>query len=181
MGYKHDENEILKAAVDAVLDGGLSNLSFGHLAKRLGIADRSIVYYFPTKADLVTRTLHSFGETLQAMLDAAFGDQRLAPNELVRRAWPTLASPEADPVFAVFFELVGLGAASIKPFDALAPVVMRSWIDWLIPRIDAPDPETARTMAYATVALLDGLLLVRHTCGPTAADSAARLLLTWGT
>ena len=49
MGYKYDRNEILAAAVEAVADDGLSQLTFGRLAKRIGINDRSIVYYFPTK------------------------------------------------------------------------------------------------------------------------------------
>ena len=42
--------------IDAVLDEGLSRLTFGRLAKRIGINDRSIVYYFPTKADLIAET-----------------------------------------------------------------------------------------------------------------------------
>ena len=175
MGYKYDENEILSAAVDAVMEEGLSVLTFGRLAKRLGIADRSIVYYFPTKADLVTRTTHAVGLRLQTALARAFGDTPLTADELMRRAWPELSSPGVDPLFAVFFELVGLGAASIPPYDELAPALMEAWIDWLVPRIDATG-DAARQVAYATVATLDGLLLLRHTCGPDAADAAARHL-----
>ncbi|MEZ5245227.1 MAG: TetR/AcrR family transcriptional regulator [Acidimicrobiales bacterium] len=173
MGYKYDEDEILDAAVDAVLEEGLSALTFGRLAKRLGIADRSIVYYFPTKAELVTRTTSAVGSQLQAALARAFGDAPLPGDELMRRAWPVLSSPDVDPLFAVFFELVGLGAASIPPYDALAPALMEAWIQWLVPRIDAPE-EVAWQVASATVATLDGLLLLRHTCGPDAADAAAR-------
>ena len=174
MGYKYDENEILTAAVEAVLEDGLSALTFGRLATRLGIADRSIVYYFPTKNDLVTRTLFAVGQQLQAVLARGFGDDPLPVPELIRRAWPALSSPEADPVFAVFFELVGLGAASIPPYDTLASSIMEAWIDWLVPRIEAPNKKAARKQAYATVATLDGLLLLRHTCGAKAADAAAR-------
>lgn len=176
MGYKYDEDDILAAAVEAVLDDGLTALTFGRLAKRLGIADRSIVYYFPTKTDLITRTTFALGANLQALLAEAFGEEPLSGHELMCRAWPTLASAEADPVFAVFFELVGLGAASIPPFDTLAPAIMEAWIDWLVHRINAIDETTARQVAYATVATLDGLLLLRHTCGPDAAEAAARSL-----
>ena len=64
MGYKYNETEILDAAVQAALEDGLSRLTFGRLAKRLGIADRSIVYYFPTKADLLTQTIARIGGCL---------------------------------------------------------------------------------------------------------------------
>lgn len=175
MGYKYDEGEILAAAVEAVLDEGLSKLNYGRLAARLGIADRSIVYYFPTKADLVTRTVFALGGRFQALLEDAFGVERLQKDELLRRAWPVLTTPYADRVFAVFFELVGLSAAKISPFDALAPTVMEAWIGWLVPRIDAPE-SVARAQAYSIVAMLDGLLILRLTAGAEAADGAAQAL-----
>ena len=176
MGYKYNEDDILNEAIEAVLEDGISALTYGRVAKRLGIADRSIVYYFPTKTDLVTRTIFAVGLRLQAILAEAFGDDRLSGDELIRRAWPPLSSPEADPVFAVFFELAGRGAASIPPYDTLAQAVIETWVDWLIPRIDATDQASARQVAYATVATIDGLLLLRQISGPDAADAAARSL-----
>lgn len=172
MGYKHDENEMLAVAVELVLEEGLSNLTFGRLARRVGVADRSIVYYFPTKADLITRTVHALGGRLQSVLAEAFGSDPVPGEEVARRAWPVLASPEADPVFRVFFELVGLGAAGIAPFDELAPALMESWIDWVVPRVSAGNGD-ARAAAYAAVAILDGLLLLRATCGAEPARAAA--------
>ncbi|MEM8922359.1 MAG: helix-turn-helix domain-containing protein [Actinomycetota bacterium] len=180
MGYKYDEDEILAAAVEAVLDEGLSRLSFGRLAQRMGIADRSIVYYFPTKADLVTRTAFAIGLQLQSVLAEAFGDEPLDGRQLMRRAWPVLTAPDADPLFAAFFELTGLGAASVTPFDTLAPMLIEAWVDWLTPRIDPADPaggpDAVRSEAYALVATLDGLLLLHHTTGTEAARRAAAAL-----
>ena len=91
----------------------------------------------------------------------------------MRRSWPVLATPDADPVVAIFFEMVGLGAASIEPFDTLATTTLEAWVDWLTVRIDSPDPESARVIAQATLATLDGLLLMRHTLGHEAAHAAA--------
>jgi len=48
MGHKHTKEEILDGALRAALDEGLSQLTFGRLAKRMGMNDRMIVYYFPT-------------------------------------------------------------------------------------------------------------------------------------
>ena len=173
MGYKYNETEILDAAVQAALEDGLSRLTFGRLAKRLGIADRSIVYYFPTKADLLTQTIARIGGQLKDLLEDGFGAEPLSETELLKRAWPTLTGPHADEVFAIFFELVGLGAARIDPFEAMSRAVMSDWLEWVIPRIDAPDAKAARSAALSLLATLDGLLLIRHTLGEQAAEDAA--------
>ncbi len=183
MGYKYNEQDMLDAAVDVVLEEGLLALTYGSLAKRMGVADRSIVYYFHTKEDLVTKTVLAIGAMMQTILADAFGDAPRPKSELMRLSWPALTTPAADRVFAVFFEMVGLAAAGKSPFDVLAPAAMELWVDWLIPRIDTSGDDTGndtgndkRPLAYAIVATLDGLLLLRHTCGAEAAEQAATQL-----
>ena len=173
MGYRHSEQEILDAAVLAACEEGISSLNYGRLAKRIGIADRSIVYYFPTKLDLITRTLSALGERLQEALANAFGDSPLSKSDLLSRAWPVLASPQFDPIFAVVLEVTGLGAANVAPFDEVGPALMKAWVSWLVPRIQASNNAAARAEAYAIVATIDGLLILRHTCGAKAANLAA--------
>lgn len=173
MGYKYNAGDMLDAAIELALSDGLSALSFGRLAKQLGIADRSIVYYFPSKADLVTRTVGEIGTRLQVLLDEALGTEPLIPEQAIRQMWNVLATPTADPVMAIFFELVGLAAASIEPYDSLTPALVDSWVDWLTPRLKTDRRSPSRHVAYATVAQLDGLLLIRHTSGQEAAHVAA--------
>ena len=72
MGYRHTKEEILEGALAAALDDGLSQLTFGRLAKRLGINDRTIVYYFATKDDLVSEVVVAMGMRLQQTLASAF-------------------------------------------------------------------------------------------------------------
>ena len=71
---KHSSDEILAAAVETAFDGGLSQLSFGRVARRLGIADRTVVYYFPTIGDLVASVVVSLGVELQSLLAPAFAE-----------------------------------------------------------------------------------------------------------
>ena len=173
MGYKYDRQDILDAAVDAVLAEGASQLTFGRLARRLGVPDRSIVYYFPTKADLITHTVMEVGARMQVLLADAFGQEPRPSEELARRAWTVLATEQADPVLSVFLEVVGLGVSGVEPFDVLAPAVVSAWADWLTPLVAAESAEAARDDALATMALLDGLLILRHTVGAGEAQRVA--------
>jgi len=176
MGYRHSRDEILAGATAFVLERGLSELSFGRLAKRLGMADRTVVYYFPTKEQLVGDVLAVLGLQLQQVLADAFGPDPLPPADLARRAWPVLAGDDAARVFAVFFEMNGLAGAGIEPYPGMAAALTGAWTDWVTPRIAAP-PARRRAEALALVARVDGLLLVRQILGAEAADQAAAVVL----
>lgn len=173
MGHKHTKTEILDGALKAAFDDGLSQLTFGRLAKRLGVSDRVIVYYFPTKDDLIADVLFAIGIELQATLAPAFASPAADHLDLLRAAWPVLAQRAADPVFALFFEAAGLAAAGREPYLTLLPQLVDAWITWASEFIRGT-PARRRAEAEAAIAMLDGLLLLRQLAGPAAADRAAK-------
>lgn len=173
MGYRHTREEILEAATAVAVEDGFASLTFGAVGKRLGVADRTVVYYFPTKPELAVAVVQQLGANLEALLEAAFGTEPRTPADLVRRAWPVLASEANDRVFALFFEVIGLAAARQTPYDTLARAVVRRWVEWLSAHILGDDELERRQTALAAVAQIDGLLLLRHLLGPEAAQSAA--------
>ncbi len=175
MGHKHSRDEILAGAVEAAMAEGLSQLTFGRLAKRLGISDRIVVYYFPTKDQLLTEVMLAVGAQLQETLAAAFTTPAADHLQLARAAWPVVARSEADPVFALFFEANGLAASAREPYRTLVTQLVEAWIDWLTACFDGP-PGQRRREAEAALALIDGLLLLRQVAGPDAADRAAATL-----
>lgn len=175
MGYKHTRQDILDSALTVALDQGLSQLTFGRLAKHLGINDRTIVYYFPTKDDLITGVILAMGLQLQAALGEAFSTPAHNHLELARAAWPVLARTETDPVFALFFEANGLAVANRAPYNALVPQLVEAWVDWVMTFLTGPT-DRRRAEAEAAIALIDGLLLLRQLAGPRAAGRAATQL-----
>ncbi len=172
MGHRHTKEEILEGAVAAAFEDGLSQLTFGRLAKRLGINDRTIVYYFPSKDDLISEVVVSMGLSLQTILGEAFSKPAATHVELARAAWPVLARTQADPIFALFFEANGLAAAGRAPYNTLVPVLVEAWIDWVVRFLKGPAKQR-RAEAEAAIALIDGLLLLRQLGGPAAANRAA--------
>jgi AcrR family transcriptional regulator len=162
----------LDGALAAALDDGLSQLTFGRLARRLGISDRIIVYYFPSKDDLISEVVVAMGMRLQETLAAAFTTPASDHRELMAAAWPAVATPENDRVFALFFEANGLAAVGRDPYRELVPTLVQVWIDWASEFIEGT-PEQRRREAETAVALLDGLLLLRQLAGPEAGERAA--------
>jgi len=173
MGYRHTKQEILDGALAAAFDDGLSQLTFGRVAKRLGISDRIVVYYFPSKDALVGEVLLTVGTQLQLTLEPAFGSPVSDYLELVRTAWPIVARPGADAVFALFFEANGLAAAGREPYRTLVPQLVEMWISWACEFLRGT-PSQRRTEAETAIAVLDGLLLLRQLAGPAAANRAAQ-------
>ena len=176
MGYRHSEEEIVDAAAAVALEHGMSGLTYRRVADRLEISDRMVVYYLPTKADLVLAAMTAVSVKLQQLLAEAFGDERRDPDALVRKAWPVLTTPAAERIFAIFFEAIGLAAAGTDPYDQLVPAMMQAWLDWLTTRSTGASPSVRRRNALAVIARVDGLLLVRQTLGSDAANDAARAL-----
>jgi AcrR family transcriptional regulator len=173
MGPRHSKADILDGALAAALDEGLSQLTFGRLAKRLGISDRTIVYYFPSKDELLRDVVLAMGSRLQDALARAFTTPAPGHRELMAAAWPVVATPDHDRIFALFFEVNGLAAVGREPYRELVATLVRLWIDWAASFIEGT-AEHRRVEAETAIALLDGLLLLRQLAGPEAADRAAR-------
>jgi AcrR family transcriptional regulator len=175
MGHRHSKAEILTGALEAALEDGLSQLTFGRLAKKLGINDRTIVYYFPAKEDLIGEVIGLLGSRLQNQLAEAFSRPAIDHVELLRTAWPMLATPKADPIFALFFEANGLAVAGREPYRTLVPTLVDMWIGWAAMFLQGTAKQR-RSEAETAIAVVDGLLLLRLLSGPAAGNRAARRL-----
>lgn len=179
VGYKYTKGQLRAAALEAATDDGLSELTFGRLARRMGVSDRMIVYYFPTKHDLISEVLLAMGARLQAALADAFTTPARDHVALAKAAWPVLATPEIDPTFALFFEALGLAAGGTEPYRGVAVDLLDGWASWLEGFLEG-DVETRRAESESAIAMVDGLLLFRQLAGPEAAERAASRIFRLG-
>jgi AcrR family transcriptional regulator len=175
MGPKHTREQMLAGAVDVAFDEGLSHLTFGSVAARTGVSDRTVVYYLPTKDDLITQVLLEVGGRLQVVLAAAFTGPATDHLELARQAWPVLSRTEFEPVFALYFEAIGFAAAGREPYRTLVAQLVDSWATWLTEFLTGT-PTARRTEAESAITLIDGLLLLRQVSGQASSARVARRL-----
>ncbi|MGL5850333.1 MAG: TetR family transcriptional regulator [Phycicoccus sp.] len=179
MGYRHQRADIVDAAVRVALAHGIGGLTFAAVARELGTNDRTVVYYLPTKDALLTEVLSVVGDRLRELLDDALGRHPVPADAALRRVWPLLGSADADPVFALFFELMGRAVrpgAGESLDHATAITLTEDWVEWMSDRISADDHDGRRRAALGLLAQLDGLLLLRQLLGPADAGRAAAAL-----
>ena len=176
VGYRHSRDDVVEAAASIALRDGMAKLTYRRVAEELGISDRMVVYYLPSKEDLVMAAVGALSVRMQTILEQAFGDDRRSPDELLKMAWPVLTKKSADQIFALFLEVVGLSAAKVEPYDRISRLILDGWIRWLSDRIDARTERDRRRGALGVIARIDGLLLLRHGHGVGAANEAARAL-----
>lgn len=173
MGYRHDPDAVLAAAVQVAGQDGLTGLTFRAVSRPLGIADRTVVYYFPTKRDLVTAVLAHVTTQLRDVLTAAVKEQQLSPAALLSTCWKALRGPEGEVALRLYVEALGLAAADQEPYRTAITGLTTAWAAWMLEHLDAP-AERLQDRAAAVLAVLDGLLVLRVAAGTDMAEGAFR-------
>jgi AcrR family transcriptional regulator len=177
VGHIHSRETILTAAVHVVRQVGLTRLTYRLVGRQLGIPDRTVVYYFATKRDLVLAVLEVVREKVDQAMRASLDGHGLTVDQALAGMWRALATDELGPYFGIYIELLGLAVARVSPYEELAPRIYQYWIDWLEPRMTGPAGQR-RAAAIAAYAQVDGLLIARHQGHPHAADLGAEYLIS---
>ena len=133
---------------------------------------RTVVYYFPSKLDLLRAVGQELIARMATVLFGALGDDRRSMDDLLRLTWPAVRSPRADPHAALAFEIVGLAGAGCPPFPDLARELSQRFVERFSDRVDST--EDLRTVGAAVLGRLLGLLLIHRIAGETLADATAR-------
>ncbi len=159
---RHNRDDLLRAAVQVCTESGLQGLSFGAVARRAGVPDRTVVYYFATKADLVEAVLEVMAEALMARLQEAVGDGRRSASALTAAMWPVLTHADVRPVTRVWLEMAVQASGGEGPHRQAAQALAETWLAWLADRLRGTTPAARRAAAASVLARIDGALLLDH-------------------
>jgi AcrR family transcriptional regulator len=173
MGYRHDRESVLGSAVAFARESGLKELTFRSVGRQAGIPDRTVVYYFPTKDQLILAVLQQATAQLVDLLAATVGEEPRRVDELLQLSWTALRRPEVDDALRLYVETIGLAARGREPYRSVVTQLTATWTAWFATRL-ALEPAQRDDHAAAIVATLDGLLLLQVTAGSEVADAAAR-------
>lgn len=167
---RHDRESLLAAAVEVALQDGLAALTFAAVGQRAGVPDRTVVYYFPAKPDLVAAVMTALAAQVVAAADRDPGPWPVA--EAPARLGALLTGPDVGTVLARWLELCLLGADPASPYRPLAAGLGDGFVSLVAARLaDVPDAER-RAAAARVIALVDGAMLLRMIGLDADADAA---------
>lgn len=157
--------QLLEAAVDYVIEHGLSTLSLRPLAAALETDAPVLLHHFGSKENLLVQILNGVRDRLRHVAaDTAGGPEQLRP------VWEWAAAPEHEPLYRLFFEAYGIALRNPVAYREFLDHVVADWLAQL-----SPGMGDRATLAIAAVR---GLLLDLLTTGDRArVDTAVRLLV----
>jgi AcrR family transcriptional regulator len=165
---------LLAAAVDHVLEHGLTDLSLRELAAAIGTSHRMLLYHFGSKEGLVVaiiRTVEQAQRDVFVDLDTA----GLSRVDMLRAMWRRFTDPALGPHERLFFEIYGQALQGRPGAVELLDGIIDAWVEPAAASAVAHgvDPDTARTDARLNVAVVRGLLLDWLATGDRPAVDAA--------
>jgi AcrR family transcriptional regulator len=169
---RHSREGLLAAAVAVGMRDGLQGLTFAAVARQADVADRTVVYYFTTKDDMVVAVVDVMAARLQSRLATSIGDDRFPPEALLRRAWRVVDDADARAVVRVWLEMCVHAAANEAPYAEASQRIAQAWLTWLTDHVEGPTLPSRRTIASALLARLDGALLLEMIGLPKTAARA---------
>lgn len=172
MGYRHDRVTVLAGAIAEARESGLHAVTFGSVGRRIGVPDRTVVYYFPSKAALIAAILQDSTDELLRLLDP-IGPRRRAADELLSVTWSVLRTEDADRPLRIYVEMLGLSARGDEPYRSAVARLLAEWAGWFADRLSVPEHERV-DRSRALVALLDGLIVMHIIEGAATSSAAVR-------
>jgi DNA-binding transcriptional regulator YbjK len=143
---------IVRAAVEAIAEVGVGQVTHRRIAARAGVPLGSTTYYFPTLEDLVSAALREATETARAQLET-WADELLASEDVVATFVDLARRYLADREQALLEYEVCLAATRTPQLRPVACL----WIDGL--RGICARFAGGRDRGFALAALVDGALL----------------------
>ncbi len=166
---QHRAQEILQAARDVLIGEGYPALTTREVARRVGIRQSNVQYYFPAKVDLVRALFEEAMAESSRGLARRMAEGRMTPRQ--RLVWTLdqfLRQQESREEQIFLRELWALSAHDPE-VAAVMNTFYRRWIDLAAANLLQVNPalglRRAQRRALLVVSLVDGLSLFRGAAG----------------
>jgi len=160
--------QLLDAAVDYVLEHGLSDLSLRPLARDIGVTTTTLVPHFGSRDQLLGAIINSVRDRMLQAVDlpqAAEAD----PYALIHDAWEWMSSPKRERMYRLLFEIYGNALQHPETYGSFITHIVEDWLRIMTTAFQAAGDshDTAVAKATLTIATGRGLLLDLLTSGDT--------------
>jgi AcrR family transcriptional regulator len=135
---------VLEAAIEYVLEHGLSDLSLRPLAAALGTSGRMLIYYFGSKDQLIIDILNEVRLRKEADIEAA-GEERG-----LRAYWDWAMSPPGIRYLRLVYEVYGLSLHEPERFAAFLSAESRDVLEFIGRGLRADGVPEAQVEALST-------------------------------
>lgn len=162
MPRKHNRDGLLAHALAVAVRDGIDGVTFGAVGKEADVPDRTVVYYFPSKADLLQAVIGATAVQILAALEERIGDRRLPAAELATTCFETLSAAANRRLMTVWLQVWSKAAGGEQPHLGISQALVGRWIGWTAAHLE-PEPaseEEARVEVGRLIAVLDGALLL---------------------
>jgi AcrR family transcriptional regulator len=151
---------LLESLADHVLTHGLATASLRPLARAASTSDRMLLYYFPTKADLIAAILETIAARLTAILSAATAEPQ--PLAVLRQSLVESLSHEALwPYMRIWLE-VAAGAARGDPLLArVGQAIGRGFLAWGESQLLSANAQARTREAAQLLVFIEGALFLK--------------------
>ena len=167
----------LEAAVDYVVEHGMSDLSLRPLAEAVGTSHRMLLYHFGSKEQLLVEIVREIERRERAMVahSVSPGGGDDDPVAVLRAFWKRISQPQYAARERLFFELYGRALQGRDATSGLLEGVIDDWVGPAAAGEEARgvDRDEARARARLSVAVVRGLLLDLLATGDRKGTTAA--------
>lgn len=173
---------LVEAATEFLREHGAGDVSLRELAAGIGTSHRMLLYHFGSKDGLLVEVARAVERRQREEVAALFdGFDPAHAEDLNRRLWRRLRSPDLASLERLFFELYGRGLRGGQDASRLLEGVIDDWVATALPALEEAGVPASEAPAYArlAVAVTRGLLLdVLATGDERGVDAAYELYLT---
>jgi AcrR family transcriptional regulator len=149
--------QLAERLLDHVLRHGFAGKGVRELAKAAGLSDRMLLYYWPTKVQVVSAVLEAAAARIVGMLEQSLANERLPYDRLRSHVVGIAMDAGAWPYMRLWLEVVAAAARGESPYDEAAHTIGNAFLLWIRKQMR----DGTRNESLKLLGEIEGLLVLK--------------------